>query len=758
MELRIFLHVILESGFALFCLLSALYLRLYDRGSSREEKVLTAALLTNTVINISDSLAYVYRGDMTDTGYYMVRVSNFLVFIGMFVLIALGNMLLQTMLEERGGGEDRKHYNTVYILCAAGAALVAASAFFRFLYSFDAHNNYQREALYPVMPVIAAAAVVLLLLRTVREKETLKGKEYRALVCLWVLPVLGMAAQTLYYGISLSNICNSIAIIILTTVFFRENTEELSVSRNFILNGESIESISVDIDRFLEGVGAERQNRIRIRFTVEDALLRIWERFGPLNMVKVIAGIRFGRPSIRIEHKGEAFNPFSKSDSPNDNLSSGLLASAGISPTYSYTHGTNILKIPMSRLTIHPAIVVLFTVIFGIIAGSVALLTLSEGDAVFVSQELLVPVYDLWNNILYSVSAPAMLIIVMSTMLDTRDISEQGGNAGITVGRYFVIMLLIGLVTILAASIVTGRSIIIHDFSRQTLADLLKSLFSVIPENLLDPIRDFNTAQLIMMGIVFAYATMAVGQQAGGVASLIHELNLVSMQLAEWIAGLMPVFMVFLTALLVLSHNAQLLTSIVSVIPLALIVSVIVAAAMLLHVSRMLDVSPKAVLKKIWPPFIQTIRTGHVSDTYALAEKVCIRDLGMQKIFTQRMLPMGLVLFMPASMVGMVSFVIYAALRSGIAITPVWILTAIVFALILLVAAPPIPGVNLLSYVVIIGQLGIGREYVLAAIIFDIIFDSFGAAMNQMMLQLDLMLQAEHMGLLNVKALKRAGK
>ena len=112
---------------------------------------------------------------------------------------------------------------------------------------------------------------------------------------------------------------------------------------------------------------------------------------------------------------------------------------------------------------------------------------------------------------------------------------------------------------------------------------------------------------------------------------------------------------------------------------------------------------------------------------------------------------------MPASIVGMISFVIFAALRSGIMITPVWILNAIVLALILFVAAPPIPGVNLLSYVVIIGQLGIGKEYVIAAIIFDILFGAFGNAANQMMLQLDMILQAEHMGLLNRNALSSDG-
>ncbi len=761
MNLVIFLHVIIESGFALFCLLAVLSIRLYDTGERKATKLIIATLLTNVIINIADALAYVFRGDPTGTGYHMVRISNFVVFTGMFVLLGFGNKLLDTLLEEKGAGENKKHLNIVYGLCLAGVVLVIISAFAGFLYSFDEHNFYHRGILFPVLPVLAAAAVVILIVRTLKERDALPQREYNALMCIWILPVLGMAAQTLYYGISLSNICNSIAVIIMTTVFIRETIENLSVKRSFILNGESVERISDDLEGFLKGIGTERQNRIRIRFTVEEALLSIWQHFGDLNMVKVIASVRFGRPSIRIEHVGDAYNPFSKTKSSVEEWSRGLLASAGISPTYSYSHGTNIMKIPMRRMSINPVVMVVFTIIFGIITGSVALIALTEGDAQYVTEGLLMPVYDLWNNILYSVSAPAMLIIVMSTILDTREVSEQGGNAGIITGRYFSLSLVLGVITIISAVLVSGNHLAYNGFSRKILSELVRGLFSAIPANLLDPIRDFNTAQLILMGIIFAYAVMAVGQQANGIASLIHELNNVSTQLAQWIAGLMPVFTVFLTAQLIISRNAQLLTSLLVVIPFSIIISILIMALALLHAGGRFGVKPGVIFRKLWPSFILTLKNGLDADSYALSEKICIKNLGIQKIFTQRVMPLGLVLYMPASIIGMISFVIFAALRSGVYITPVWILRAIVFALILTVAAPPIPGVNLLSYVVIIGQLGIGKEYVIAAMVFDILFNAFGAAANQMMLQIDMILQAEHMGILNTGVLRRddsAGK
>ena len=56
-------------------------------------------------------------------------------------------------------------------------------------------------------------------------------------------------------------------------------------------------------------------------------------------MVKLTAGVKFGKPSIRIDHEGEAFNPFRKTGVADTDWTSRMLSSAGLSPTYSYSHG-----------------------------------------------------------------------------------------------------------------------------------------------------------------------------------------------------------------------------------------------------------------------------------------------------------------------------------------------------------------------------------------------------------------------------------
>ena len=755
MALTIYLHLILESGFAVFCILAAIYIRLYKAMARRMTDMMTALLLTSAVVNIADALAYFYRGNTTATGFYMVRICNFIVFAGMFVMLAEGNLLLDEALVSRGGGGDKRLRDAVYAVCASAAALLILSAFAGFLYSFDGQNIYHRGAVYPVIPALGTAAIALATVRLVKERGVLPRGAVYSFMCLLFLPAAGAVIQPFYYGISISNIANSIAILITLTVFMREAVRGMSVRKSFILTGESIERISEDIDRFLEGTGTERQNRIRIRFTVEEALIRIWKHFGESNMVRVTAGIKFGRPSIRIEHEGEAFNPFSKTRNSYEDWTGGLLASAGLSPAYNYFRGSNIIRIVLGRMQINPVITVMAAIVLGLVTGSVASMVLAPADAAFVTEDILVPVYDLWNRILYSVSAPAMLVIVMSTTMDTREVSEQGGNAVHIVGRYLGVTFIMGAVTFAATLLFRPDGFASEEFTRYTFSDLLKRFFSVVPENFIDPFRDFNTAQLILMGLVFAYAIMALGQQASGVASLVQQLNLVATQLARWIARLMPLFTVFLTAQLMIEGDADLLLRLLKVIPLALTVSLTVMAMGLLYVSIKMNVGAGVLLKKLWPSFLLTLRTGQIENSYALAEKCCRNELGIQRIFTQRLLPLGLVLYMPVSAIGMISFVIYAAFRSGIAITPVWMLTAAIFALILLVAAPPIPGVDLLSYVVIIGQLGIDNRFIIAAMIFDIVFNLFASAANQMMLQMDLILQADRVGLLNHNTLRK---
>lgn len=88
-------------------------------------------------------------------------------------------------------------------------------------------------------------------------------------------------------------------------------------------------------------------------------------------------------------------------------------------------------------------------------------------------------------------------------------------------------------------------------------------------------------------------------------------------------------------------------------------------------------------------------------------------------------------------------------------VTIVWFIVAMVLAVVLFVATPPVPGANLLAYIAIFAQLGIASQTLIDAMVFDIVFGIFAAAANLSMLQLDLVIQSGFIGLLDKDRLKK---
>ena len=104
---------------------------------------------------------------------------------------------------------------------------------------------------------------------------------------------------------------------------------------------------------------------------------------------------------------------------------------------------------------------------------------------------------------------------------------------------------------------------------------------------------------------------------------------------------------------------------------------------------------------------------------------------------------------MPISILGAVVFFASVAAYYQIQVTWVWYGIAAVFTAILMEAAPPVPGVTLLVFIVIFNMLGIPEEALIPAMVFDILFSILSAAGNQMLLQIEMVHQSDRMGLLN---------
>lgn len=111
---------------------------------------------------IADRRAYIYRGDPSTKGWWMVRISNFLVFFLTLAVIYCFNMYLIDLFTHEGKlAAVPKRLKATRILILIGMAMVVISQFTGLYYTFDEMNRYQRAPGFIVCYVIPLMVLVI---------------------------------------------------------------------------------------------------------------------------------------------------------------------------------------------------------------------------------------------------------------------------------------------------------------------------------------------------------------------------------------------------------------------------------------------------------------------------------------------------------------------------------------------------------------------------------------------------------------------
>lgn len=121
-------------------------------------------------------------------------------------------------------------------------------------------------------------------------------------------------------------------------------------------------------------------------------------------------------------------------------------------------------------------------------------------------------------------------------------------------------------------------------------------------------------------------------------------------------------------------------------------------------------------------------------------------------------IPLGSTIYMPGVAINALLISLYMAEQWDVAVSLLWVMMAVILATILAIAAPPISGAGLLTYAAIFTQLGIPTQALAVALVADILMGFIAAALDQTLLQMELILQADRMQLLDKDMLREDRK
>ena len=221
--------MILLSG---ICGILALLVYLTDTMSKTRKKTLMLLEINAMFLMIADRCAYIYRGNTSSLGWWMVRISNFLVFFLTLVIIYALNMYLIDLFTHEGKlNAVPKRLKAAAILALVGMVLVMISQFTGFYYTFDEMNRYQRAPGFILCYAIPFVILVLQLSVTLQYYRRLSSITGFSLLLVYGLTIAASVLQLFIYGISLNNISVAACAVLLYIFALRDLNREVARSR-----------------------------------------------------------------------------------------------------------------------------------------------------------------------------------------------------------------------------------------------------------------------------------------------------------------------------------------------------------------------------------------------------------------------------------------------------------------------------------------------------------------------------------------------
>ena len=522
---------------------------------------------------------------------------------------------------------------------------------------------------------------------------------------------------------------------------------------DYSLSAEAIEEISARIGDYLRELRTERTELLRIRLSLEEALLRWRDHFGEEERVRISAGERLGRPTVTMELTGDNYDPLTSAENDLGAWADNLLNGIGLNPVYTYRHNTNTVQLRLKRRQLHPAVTLGIAVAFGLLAGLLGDLLLPEAAQDTVLTAVFQPVRNAFLRILNTAGGPIVFFSVLAAVCGVGNAAAMSREGRRLILRF---LLSISLMTLVTAAVsyrlfrpVSGAA------AGGGIQGLLDFLIRIIPTDILSPMISGDSPQLILIALVLGHAFLTAGQQSGGLVALVDQLNTTGLLVADWVGRVTPFFVSLLLIFGIWSESLSPLLSLWKPVLLFFVLCGALFLLQLLLVSGKEKISPAVLVGKMRESFLTALRTGSVNSAYGANQVCCERRLGIGRTLTKAGLPLGLLIYMPAGTVASMIVILYEAAASGAEVSPFWFVMAVLLTVTLQAASPPVTGIGLLSYAVIFAQLGIPEDALTTAMAVDILFGFVTAPLNQAMLQMELVLEADRSGVLDRSVLEK---
>ena len=460
-------------------------------------------------------------------------------------------------------------------------------------------------------------------------------------------------------------------------------------------SNSNIDLACEDVGAFLTSVGVEKREALRIKLTLEEILLDYQAKFGKEATFKVRCVKRLLTIKVELIVAGRVYNPLEKDEE--ENAINGILAGIGLAPSYGYRNGKNhIIFIPKKKplsSTVKMGVAIGLAIIAGILLN-----LLPEGIRVGANEYVLTPVTDAFMGLVSAVSVPLIFLSILGSICSMGNMETLGKIGSKTIKVILLYM------TVISVFMTVLGSLFFHvqwgGGGTSGFSQVLNLIYNIIPSNLFEPFVTGNTLQLIFISIIVGLAMLVLSSRVSSVFKLVEQFGAIAQTIMSGLSSMLPILIFVLFTGMISGGEFGMLLESWKIIAVFLLLITIYFVLTVLYIALRKKVSPTLLLKKTWKTLVIALTTASSAAAFQRNIRDANKKLGIDKRLAEFGTSLGQVLFSPTDVAILLAMELGFAEMYGIAITPQFLIIALITNLLLSFSIPPVPGGSVMGYTI----------------------------------------------------------
>ncbi len=505
------------------------------------------------------------------------------------------------------------------------------------------------------------------------------------------------------------------------------------------LKNEEIDRVSQELVGFFTEKGIEKKEIVRSRLILEEILYKYQTHFGEDSRVSINFSVVLNQIRCYIRLQGEAYNPLEIEDDSEAKLIGSLLDYEGGTPNWTYRNSENIIFLVSHRkrkISLIAQIAIALAV--GIVLGIGARSFMNPEHTMTLVTDYLQPIANAYTGLL-CVMAVLLTFFAFPLGISAMGNSEAVGKASVKLVAKMYLVMAISVFAFTLFFLLRQSSL-----AQTSIAIAGKSLFDIVmgffPTGLVAPFLNFNSVQILIIGMMFGFSFLAMGEKAGKVLDIFDTCNLAAIITNNFLNKFIPYYVGISVFSGIITADISALSTVPQILIYTLIGFALLIVYYVVNISATFRVNPIKYCKTMLPTFLISLSSGSFGAAFTTMINTVL-SFGPDPALTGMYINMGGVFFKPAhSITFMVSSVIMAQVF-GIEISVPWLIFAALLSIILTAAVPNVPGASASVYVLLFTQLGLPNAALVLMISINAFLEFLMVAVNIFCLQSEVTLQ-----------------